>query len=63
MVNITILWVNGPAQEMALLYDSDYRMSSLGALDSLTLLMLSALLGLAGSWLAVGRHLDNIEPD
>ena len=63
MVNITILWVDGPAQEVALLYDSQYRISGLGALDSLILLLLSALLGLAGSWLAMGRHLDNIEPD
>jgi cell division transport system permease protein len=63
MVNITILWVDGPAQEIALLYDSAYRVSGLGAADSLILLLLSALLGLAGSWLAMSRHLNKIEPE
>lgn len=63
MVNITILWVDGPAEEMALLYDSEYRISGLGAMNSLILLLLSAFLGMAGSWLAMGRHLNKIDPE
>lgn len=62
MVSITILWIDAPAQEMALLYDSEHRISGLGAVDSLILLLLSTLLGLTGSWLAMGRHLNKIEP-
>jgi cell division transport system permease protein len=49
-------------ERLAGLYHSQYRLLGLGAADSLTLFLLATLLGLAGSWLAVGRHLRAIEP-
>ena len=51
-----------PVQELAALYHSSYELSGLDAGDIATLLILSCLLGLAGSWIAVGRHLSEIEP-
>lgn len=54
--------VEDPAQHLALLYHSEYQVHGLGGLDTLTLITLSASLGLTGSWLAVGKHLSSIEP-
>jgi cell division transport system permease protein len=44
------------------LYAGDYRLQGLGLLASLVLVAGGALLGLLGSWLSVGRHLNAIEP-
>lgn len=51
-----------PVEKLALLYHSDFQLSGLSAGDALNLIMISCSLGLLGSWLAVGRHLDEIEP-
>jgi len=47
---------------LAALYDSGFTLSGLGVGDGLLLVATSCLLGLAGSWIAVGRHLHEIEP-
>ncbi|MEJ2344123.1 MAG: permease-like cell division protein FtsX [Gammaproteobacteria bacterium] len=52
----------GPVHHLAGLYGSDFALTALNAATVLSLLGFSALLGLAGSWLAVGRHLSAIEP-
>ena len=57
-----LMLLQGPAAELAELYGSDFRLSSLDARASLVLVLGGGLLGLAGSWLAVGRHLKEIEP-
>ena len=51
-----------PAQRLAMLYQSDFRLETLPLLLLAVLLTGGILLGLLGSWLAVGRHLDAIEP-
>lgn len=54
--------LSGPVSRLSLLYNSGF---SLGGLDLATtagLLGLGVVLGLAGSWLAVGKHLQSIEP-
>lgn len=57
------LWLlSTPSRQLAELYGSGFRLEGLGGLDTLTLLACGALLGWAGSWLAVGRHLAAIEP-
>ncbi len=52
----------GPAARLAELYASAWRPAGLGAAASLALLAGGAALGLAGAWLAVARHLREIEP-
>jgi cell division transport system permease protein len=47
---------------LATLYDSGFQLSGLGLDDGLSLVGGSCLLGLCGSWIAVGRHLHEIEP-
>ncbi|MCU7884442.1 MAG: permease-like cell division protein FtsX [Candidatus Thiodiazotropha sp. (ex Lucinoma annulata)] len=62
LVAISITLLSGPIAQLANLYQSAFDLSSLGISTVLTLLLGSALLGLIGSWLAVGRHLSAIEP-
>lgn len=63
LVTLAIALLDGPVQQLATLYDSHYSLSSLDFSGSLLLLGSSILLGLAGSWLAVNRHLHAIEPE
>lgn len=52
----------GPVTTLAGLYQSDFVLRTLPLLSLASLLGGGGLLGLLGSWLAVGRHLDEIEP-
>ena len=63
LVTLSIWLLSGPVSQLATLYDSDYSLSSLDLNSSLILLGLSISLGLAGSWLAVSRHLHAVEPE
>jgi cell division transport system permease protein len=51
-----------PVQKLATLYHSSYELSGLNHSNIVILIMISCALGLGGSWLAVGRHLKEIEP-
>lgn len=63
LVTLSIWLLSGPVSQLATLYDSDYSLSSLDLSSSLILLGFSISLGLAGSWLAVSRHLHAVEPE
>jgi cell division transport system permease protein len=62
LIAISLGIMADPVQKLAALYHSSYELSGLDGGDIITLLLLSCLLGLAGSWIAVGRHLSEIEP-
>lgn len=51
-----------PVQTLATLYHSSYELSGLSHNNIAVLIAISCALGLGGSWLAVGRHLSEIEP-
>lgn len=55
-------WLSGPVDELARLYQSSFHLEGPGTGGYLGLLALSALLGILGAWLAVGRHLRALEP-
>lgn len=59
---LTVIWLSGPVNSLSSLYESEYQLRGLGFLPSVSLLLIAASLGLAGSWLAVRRHLNAIEP-
>lgn len=57
------LWVlEAPLGRLLNLYESAFTVQGLGFMGSLNLAMLGGVLGLAGAWLAVSRHLGAIEP-
>ncbi|WP_435103386.1 permease-like cell division protein FtsX [Arhodomonas sp. AD133] len=62
LVEGAYLLLSGPANALATSYGSPFRLAGLDAAGLATLIGCGMLLGLLGSWLAVGRHLAAIEP-
>ena len=62
LVNLSLSILSDPVERLAGLYQSRFELSGLDLTSAIMLLGTSILLGLAGSWLAVGRHLRDIEP-
>lgn len=62
LVSVSLLLLNGPVERLALLYGSRFSLGGLGLRASTFLLLAGLVLGLGGAWLAVGRHLREIEP-
>ncbi len=62
LITVGFIFLSGSVERLSLSYSSDFRLAGLGFLDALGLLLVSVLLGLMGAWLAVGRHLHDIEP-
>ncbi|WP_341938118.1 permease-like cell division protein FtsX [Marinimicrobium sp. C2-29] len=62
LLGLGLWWLSGPVARLADLYQSDFRLQGLDWAASMQLVLLSGLLGLAGAWLAVARHLIQIEP-
>jgi len=57
-----LYWLSGPVERLISLYGSDFVLLGLGAKDSLLLILDGVILGWLGAWLAVSRHLSDIEP-
>jgi cell division transport system permease protein len=62
LVSLSLWFLESPVSELAALYQSDFELEGLGMMGALNLLILGGLLGLAGAWLAVTRHLAAIQP-
>jgi len=62
IVEIGFLAISGPLNRLNLLYQADLVFVTFSLHDFIILLSSSTLLGLAGSWIAVARHLNQIEP-
>lgn len=62
MVTGSLWLLDGPVQRLSVLYNSPFEIDLIGLEASAGLLAAGVLLGLAGAWLAVGRHLREIEP-
>ena len=62
IVEIGYLAISGPLERLNLLYKSDMNLITFSLHDFMILITSSTLLGLAGSWIAVARHLNQIEP-
>lgn len=62
LVSIGFAFLAEPVSALANTYHSEFRLRGLGGDGVASLLLISALLGLMGAWLAVSRHLSEIEP-
>ena len=62
VIALTLWWLRQPLSALASLYQSNFSLQGLGVRGGLQLLMLGAVLGLLGAWLAVARHLRAIQP-
>ena len=63
LVLLSLNLLDGPVQRLAGLYESSFSLAVLDPLSLLGTLFGGPLLGLAGAWLAVGRHLAEIQPE
>ncbi len=58
-----LLWLlAGPVGSLAVSYQSEFELRGLGFMGSVLLVGLGATIGWLGAWLAVSRHLGDIEP-
>ncbi len=55
-------WLSAPVTQLAELYQSSFRLQSLGFIESLQLILIAGFTGLLGAWIAVARHLYQIQP-
>ncbi|QSP95385.1 permease-like cell division protein FtsX [Marinobacter salinisoli] len=62
VLELSLWWLSGPIERLAKLYQTDFVLSGLGVAGGVTLIIAAMLLGWLGAWLAVKRHLDDIEP-
>ena len=62
IVEIGYLAISGPLNRLNLLYQADLELITFTFQDFIVLVTSSTLLGLAGSWIAVAQHLNQIEP-
>jgi cell division transport system permease protein len=62
VANLLILGIKGPADQLAALYDSPYRLSLLSLRSTFILLSCAITLGITGAWIVVARFLREIDP-
>ncbi|MDI9243969.1 permease-like cell division protein FtsX [Marinobacter sp. CHS3-4] len=62
LLQMSLWWLSGPVERLAGLYRSDFSLSGLTFDGVLALIIVAMLLGWLGAWVAVKRHLDDIEP-
>jgi len=62
LVFLSLLLISGPVENLAGLYQSEFALHKMDFGTIFTILVLSVGLGLGGSWIAVSRHLREIEP-
>ena len=62
LVSIALWFLSVPVDQLARLYSSSFNLRGPGLIGALNVVLLGGALGLAGAWLAVSRHLSDIEP-
>lgn len=62
LVQAALWWLSEPVNRLAGLYESSYSLTGLAPAAFLLLPLFAGLLGLLGAWMAVGRHLRDVDP-
>ena len=61
LIQLTFWWISGPIERLAGLYNSEFSLNGPGVEGALVLIVVAMVLGWLGAWLAVKRHMDDIE--
>lgn len=62
LINLLLYWVAEPAYELIGLYKSEFQLAGMSFPTMIIMLFGSSLLGWVGAWVAVDRHINEIEP-
>ena len=62
VLGVGFIWISSTIEQIAMLYQSNFRLQGLGFFGSLQMVLLAGLTGLLGAWIAVTRHLIQIQP-
>lgn len=62
LVQLSLVLLADPVHAVATLYHSSFQLQGIDAKTLIALLSVGSFLGYLGSWIAVGRHLREIEP-
>jgi len=62
LTSLSINLLDNSVAHLASLYNSGFELRGLSFSEAINMIAFSCFLGLAGSWIAVGRHLSEIEP-
>lgn len=62
LVSLGFAIMSGAVENLSATYQSDFELAGLGFEGGCSLMLISTSLGLFGAWVAVGRHLSDIEP-
>lgn len=62
ILGIGFIWVSSTVDQLAALYQSNFRLEGLGLFGSMQLVLMAGLTGLLGAGIAVFRHLIQIQP-
>ena len=63
LINIALFAVRGPVKALASLYDEGFGIVAVDFSTTIVVVVGAILLGWIGSWLAVARHLRDIQPN
>lgn len=63
LIFLSALALHEPVSHLASLYQSDFRLGGLAIATIGSVIGVSVLLGILGSWIAVHQHLDGMEPE
>ena len=62
VIGLLLWWLESAANQLTQLYQQSVQIYGLTLSESLWLLLIAAAMGLAGAWLSVKKHIDEIEP-
>ncbi len=62
IVFVGVHFLSPTVDQLSLLYDSQFRLEGMGLRQTFILIGFSTILGWFGAWMAVGRHLSDIQP-
>ena len=63
LIQLSLMLIDTPARQLVALYQGEFELLGLGWVGSFILLLSSLMLGWLGAWLAVAKHLREIEPE